>query len=101
MPVVMIGRGAHLFPVFIDRIAASAFIDAGNASCTAAQREIYEICPGNPERGDGMLLSAGGEVLSNVAFLSFMPTWMRGGLAMPLSGPRSEPRAYLTFGVSF
>jgi hypothetical protein len=101
LPVAMIGRGYRLWPVFLDRIAATAFVDAGNASCTESQRAVYTFCPGSEDRGDGMLLSAGAEVVSDVALLSFMPTWVTLGVAQPLAGPRNSPRVYFRFGRSF
>jgi hypothetical protein len=102
VPVAMIGRGIRLWPVFIDRVAASAFVDAGNASCSAEQSAIYPtICPGSPNRGEEMLLSAGVEVFSDVAILTFIPVWLRTGVAQPLQGPRSSTGLYFAFGRSF
>lgn len=101
LPIAMIGRGIRLWPLFLDRIAASAFIDAGNASCNEEQRRVYLFCPGNVGRGDEMLLSAGAEVGAGVAVLSFIPSWLRFGVAQPLQGPRSKTQFYLTFGESF
>jgi hypothetical protein len=102
VPIAMIGRGIRLWPVFVDRVAASAFIDAGNAACTAAQRSIYTFCPGgSPTSGDDVLLSAGAEIISDVAFLSFIPVWLRAGVAQPIQGPRSSARFYFTLGQSF
>jgi hypothetical protein len=101
VPVAMIGRGLQLWPLFVDRVAASAFVDAGNTSCTETQRAIYDICPGNTPGDDEMLLSAGAEVMSNVAIGVFFPFWMRAGVAFPLQGPRDEPRFYLGLSRSF
>jgi hypothetical protein len=101
LPIAMIGRGVRMWPLFIDRVAATAFIDAGNASCTDQQRAAVFVCPGNPERSDEMLLSIGAELTSNVAVLSFIPGWLRLGIAQPLQGPRDDTRIYLTVGPSF
>jgi hypothetical protein len=100
-PIAMIGRGIGMWPFYIDRVAATAFVDAGNASCTTAQRALYAVCAGNPERDDQMLLSAGVEVSSNVAILSFLPGWLRLGIAQPIRGPRTKPKVYVTFLPAF
>lgn len=101
IPIAMIGRGYRLWPVFVDRVAGSVFVDAGNAACTDAQESVYAFCPGNEVGDDEMLISAGAEVFSNVAILTFSPAWMRAGIARPLQGPRSKLRAYFSFGRSF
>jgi hypothetical protein len=76
-------------------------VDVGNAGCTAVQRAAFLICPGNAGRDDEVLLSAGVEVLGNIAVLAFIPGWLRVGFAQPLQGPRSDPRGYFTIGQSF
>jgi hypothetical protein len=101
VPVAMIGRGVRLWPIFIDRVATSAFVDAGNAGCTDEQTAVFLFCPGAPGRGDQMLLSTGLELYANVAVLSFFPAWMRLGLAQPIRGPSLSPRLYFTLGQSF
>ncbi|HET9441551.1 MAG TPA: hypothetical protein VFO52_15350 [Longimicrobiales bacterium] len=101
LPLAMIGRGVRMWPLFIDRLALSLFADAGNASCNDDQSTVYLICPGNPDRGDEVLLSAGVEVVSNVALLSFIPTWVRLGMAQPIQGPRSRPKIYFALGQAF
>jgi hypothetical protein len=101
IPVAMIGRGIGLLPFFVDRIGASIFLDAGNASCTDDQTALYLACPGNEDRGEDFLLSTGLEVQANVAFLSFIPGWVRTGVAFPVRGPRSEPRLYFALGPGF
>lgn len=101
LPIAMIGRGVRLWPLFIDRIAGSIFVDAGNASCDAEQRLVYRFCAGNTNRSDEMLLSAGAEVGAGVAFIAFVPSWVRVGVAKPLQGPRTRPTFYFTFGESF
>jgi hypothetical protein len=101
LPLALIGRGVDMWPLFIDRVSATAFIDAGNASCTDEQRALYLGCPGNPGRGDEMLLSIGAELNANIAILSFLPSWLRLGVAVPLQGPRDETQFYLSVGPSF
>ncbi len=101
VPIAMIGRGLGLWPLFLDRLSASLFIDAGNAACTAEQSAVYLGCPGNEGRSNGVLVSAGGELLGNVAVLAFVPAWLRLGIAQPIQGPRTSARVYFAIGQSF
>ena len=101
LPIAMIGRGFGVAPFFVDRIAGSAFIDAGNASCTDEQAAVFVLCPGNEDRSQDVLLSVGAELHGNVAILSFIPSWLRVGVAVPLRGPGSAVKAYFGFGPSF
>ena len=101
LPIAMVGRGVGVLPLFVDRIAGSVFLDAGNASCNDTQSAVFSACPGNDDRGSDMLLSAGVELLGNLAVLSFVPAWMRVGVAVPLRGPRSGLRAYVGLGQGF
>jgi hemolysin activation/secretion protein len=102
LPIVMIGRGWHVHPLFLDRVSANAFVDAGNASCTTEQRALYISCPGtaNSPRTD-MLLSAGFEVSANAAAFTFYPAWVRLGVGWPLQGAKPEARGYVAIGQSF
>jgi hypothetical protein len=101
LPLALIGRGVNMWPLFLDRVSATAFVDAGNASCTDEQRAIYLQCPGSPDRDDEMLLSIGAELNANIAILSFLPSWWRLGVALPLQGPRDGAQIYLSVGPSF
>jgi len=98
MPLALVGRGAQLWPLFLDRGYVSSFLDAGNASCTVAQSVLV---PGCAAQGRQALLSAGVEVGWDVALLSFSNTRLRIGVGQPLAGPRRGPLAYLTFGPAF
>jgi len=77
------------------------FVDAGNASCTAGQKQTYDSCAGAAGMPRELLLSAGLEVNATVALLSFMPFWARGGVAFPLQGGRHRPQVYMTLGPAF
>ena len=101
MPLALIGRGYRLRPLFIDRMAATFFLDAGNASCNSEQREIYLSCPGVADNPTEALISAGFELGANVALLVFYPGWLRAGVAFPLKGGERNARFYLTAGPSF
>jgi hypothetical protein len=101
VPLAMVGRGVGLWPLFLDRLSASVFVDAGDASCTTDQATVFRACPGNEDRSQGVLVSAGAELLGNVAVLAFLPAWVRLGIAQPIQGPRSNPRVYFAIGQSF
>jgi Tol biopolymer transport system component len=101
MPLALIARGYRLRPLFVDRISASFFADAGNASCNVEQRAIYLSCPGVEANPTGPLISAGFELSANVGVLAFAPAWLRGGIGLPLRGAKREAKIYLTFAPSF
>ena len=101
VPIALVGRGYQLRPIFLDRVAGSLFVDAGNASCTAGQKQTYDSCAGAAGMPRELLLSAGLEVNATVALLSFMPFWARGGVAFPLQGGRHRPQVYMTLGPAF
>ena len=89
VPLARINRGLGDFPVYFDWIAASVFVDAGNAWFD------------NP-RGDA-LASVGGELLLNGLPVWTLPTVLRTGLAVPLvsvPGVRSVS-VYVRLGVAF
>jgi hypothetical protein len=85
----------------VDRISASFFADAGNASCNVEQRAIYLSCPGVEANPTAPLISAGFELSANVGVLAFAPAWLRGGIGLPLRGAKREAKIYLTFAPSF
>jgi len=101
LPLALIGRGSKLRPFFLDRLSLSLFSDAGNATCSAAQRQLYSSCAGNPSRPTSTLVSAGAELNANAALLTFFPVWLRGGFAVPLQGSARSAQWYLTFGQAF
>jgi outer membrane protein assembly factor BamA len=102
LPLAFIARGYRLRPLFIDRMRAAFFVDAGNASCTEEQKAFYLSCAGSPARPDDVLLAGGFEVAANVAALSFSPAWVRLGIGFPLgSEEKKNAQIYLTFVPSF
>ncbi|MGQ0814731.1 MAG: hypothetical protein ACT4O1_09740 [Gemmatimonadota bacterium] len=101
LPLALIARGYRLRPLFIDRVAAAFFADAGNASCNQEERAVFLSCAGNPDRPAETLLSAGFELKANVAMLSFVPLWLRAGVGFPLRGEHKPAQVYLTFAPAF
>jgi Tol biopolymer transport system component len=97
-PVAMIGRGAGLFPLFLDRLSGALFLDAGGAYCGTAQRERLVGCVGE----DSAVIAAAGAELGLDAALFFSGTTrLRGGVAVPLRGKEGRPQLYLQLGVPF
>ncbi|MGQ0560320.1 MAG: hypothetical protein ACT443_00435 [Gemmatimonadota bacterium] len=101
MPLALIARGYRLRPLFIDRMRAVFFADAGNASCNDEERATFLSCTGNRGRPTDLLLSAGFEIGANVAVLSFVPIWLRAGIGFPLAGAEKTAQVFVTFAPSF
>lgn len=101
VPLRIIARGYRLRPLFIDRVSAAFFVDAGDASCSEEQRAVYVSCAGNPLRPKEMLTSAGFELNANIALLSFVPTWTRTGIGFPIGGESRTAQVYLTIAPAF
>jgi Tol biopolymer transport system component len=102
MPVALVGRGIRLWPVFLDRVAFSAFIDAGDIRCNpdaAAARPLACTPPDGVQAG--LLAGAGGELVADIGFFFAPPIRLRAGIGQPLRGPPSSPVAYLQLGPSF
>lgn len=100
IPLALIGRGYKVRPFFLDRTSLALFADAGNASCKEEQKLVYTICPGaRPDRDTRMLSSAGVELNAVLSVFTFLPMWVRGGVAFPLEG--GKPKGYFAFGPSF
>jgi hypothetical protein len=102
VPLALVSRSLHPLPVFFDRLAGAAFLDAGHAWCDPeiAARLVPGACT-TTDSAMAPLLAAGGEI---VAILSVWGTStpVRLGLAAPIQGtPERSPRAYLMAGAAF
>jgi Tol biopolymer transport system component len=100
LPIALIGRRPTLSPVFIDRISASAFMDAGDATCSDAVADIFTSCA-RAAATSTPLLSLGAEFVLDIGFAGVFPARLRAGLAAPVRGPEDSPRFYLVLGPSF
>lgn len=96
-PVALIGRGVRLWPLFVDRVYATAFADAGDAMCEAIDRTRTTRCAAP---GADPLVSAGIEFGADVGLFSFFTTRLRLGVAQPFTGAGST-QFYVTFGPAF
>ncbi|UCF19712.1 MAG: BamA/TamA family outer membrane protein, partial [Gemmatimonadota bacterium] len=89
-PLLLVGRGYKLWPILLDRISASAFVDAGSA-----WRDTDEI---------RVLSSAGAELSTDWGVSYAIRYRFRIGVARTLSVPaEASPawKAYLSAGIAF
>ncbi|MGH7505842.1 MAG: hypothetical protein ACRELX_09330, partial [Longimicrobiales bacterium] len=105
MPLALVGRRPGWSPLYIDRISALAFADAGDAWCAGPAILAYTLRCDTGEDGTvrqrAPLFSAGAELVLDVDFASILAARVRAGVAAPLSGPEDQPRLYLQIGSSF
>lgn len=97
-PLTSLNRGHRLWPVFLDRLSGALFVDAGDAWCETAEGIIHSGCAG---RDAAPLVSAGGELGLDLTLFFRMPVRLRGGIAVPIEGPRTAANLYLGLGHSF
>lgn len=97
VPLAFPARGHGLWPVFIDRLSAAAFADAGNASCPPDVRRVFSC----PPPGAGPLAAAGTEFIADLAIGFVPPLRTRFGVAWPFSRPDFGTKWHLSLGSSF
>lgn len=100
LPIALVGRRPALSPVFIDRIAAAAFLDGGDAECTDAVAELFTRCA-RAVATPTPIVAAGAEIILDIGFAGVFPARLRAGFAAPVRGPDDSPRFYLVLGPSF
>jgi hypothetical protein len=93
-PLKLVNRGAGLFPLHVDWISGSLFLDGGNAWGPELGIRGFQ----NPRRD--ALYSTGAEVLVRTLPLWFTELDFRVGVAFPLVGEEGS-RAYVRVGSSF
>ncbi len=98
-PLAAVGRGIRILPLFLDRISAAAFADAGDAWCASDVADRFLRClrtaPGTP------LLAAGAELHLDLGLLGYGSLRTRLGAAFPIRGPDTGTAFYLRFGQAF
>jgi hypothetical protein len=99
-PIAMVGRRPSFSPFFIDRISANAFLDAGDAWCSADEREISQHCR-SIEAIVAPIIGTGAELAIDFGFAGIFTGRGRVGLGVPLRGPQDGLRPYLVIGSSF
>jgi hypothetical protein len=103
IPLALIGRRPKLSPLFLDRISASLFADAGDAWCTGIAAERFRACQarfGGATGPRSPLVSAGIELVVDAALATIAGGRFRLGVGAPVRGP-GDPRAYVQFGSAF
>jgi hypothetical protein len=93
-PLKLVNRGAGLFPLHLDWVSGSLFLDGGNAWGPELGIRGFE----NPRRD--ALSSAGAEILMRTLPLWFSELDLRIGVAFPLAGEEGS-RGYVRIGSSF
>jgi hypothetical protein len=93
-PLWMLNQGLGAWPLHVDRVVGSVFLDAGNAWGPQLGIAGFE----SPRRSS--LVSVGAEVTTELLTLWRDPLRLRTGVGVPLvDGP--EPRLYVRVGLSF
>ena len=99
VPLAIVNQGMGLFPLFLDRLSASVFFDAGNAWGPEVVAEGEGVAGYYNPMTDA-LLSAGAEVMAKA-----LPFWLsivqlRLGVGFPITDGR-DPAVYLRVGTAF
>jgi len=99
-PIVLVNRGAGLFPLHLDWISGAVFLDAGNAWGPELEVRGFHSPRMDP------LISTGGEVMVRTLPLWFQELDLRFGVAFPLTeldpgAGKGSIRSYLRLGLSF
>lgn len=103
-PIAAPSRGFRFFPLFVDKISADLFGEAGRAYCPAAAANGTGICQAT-DLGRPWMSSVGVELNLDTGIRLDIPARLRFGAAFPLAhrtelgAPRAS--AYATFGSSF
>lgn len=102
-PLFAPSRGFRFFPLFIDKVSAVAFGDAGRAYCPAAAASGTVCKPGDV--GNPWMSSWGAEINVDTGIQLDFPARLRLGVAIP-TAHRHELKArsalvYATFGSAF
>jgi hypothetical protein len=101
-PLLLVERGLRTWPVFLDRVWGTAFVDAGAAWCAANCTPRFVAAPRSPTP----LASTGAELAASSLLGYDLRLLLRGGVAVPLraapaTGTRPAPQFYLVGGRSF
>ncbi len=100
VPLALMGRRPLLSPFFIDRVSAAAFLDAGDAWCTSAQRRISATCA-FAESVPTPIMGTGAELVFDIGFAGIFTGRLRGGFGAPVRGPSDGVRFYLELGSNY
>ena len=100
-PLTLPARGFGLFPLFLGRTSASAFVEGASAWCPAS---IAATCVSRTD-ARRTIASAGAELALDAALQYDVPYRFRAGLATPVAGRewfgKRSVTGYVTLGLSF
>lgn len=101
-PLLAPSRGLPILPLFIDRVTATTFVDAGSAWCHSEPR--IPACEGG-RRSLGIMASGGAELIMDAAPRFDFAYRFRLGFAAPFrvpgDDPKPKPSVYIDFGTYF
>jgi Tol biopolymer transport system component len=87
LPLILVGRGYGLWPLFLDRLSASVFVDAGSAWFDTDDIEV--------------IASAGTELSVDLGANYSAVYRFRLGFAVPFDRTLGDPTVYLATGIAF
>ncbi len=103
-PLVMFSQVPSPFTVYSDRLSVALFSDAARAWCPATLARGNELLCERPGQRDGIIASAGAELVLDLALQYDQPYRVRIGAASPYVAPRGVARGgafYVTLGGYF
>lgn len=86
-PIFLVGRGYGLWPVLLDRVSGSLFVEAGSAWFDSDDIDV--------------LASAGSELSFDLGLGYAIVYRFRLGLAVPVDGSGQDPSLYIATGIAF
>ncbi len=101
LPLALVARGVHEWPVFLEDLSASAFLDAGDVWCNAERLASLPCVPAETA-ARRPITAAGAEAAADVSLFFGSPVRLRVGIARAVSGePDARVRGYVAAGKSF
>jgi Tol biopolymer transport system component len=102
LPVALVTRGAAPLPIFLDRIGAAGFVDAGHAWCDAASAaRLGSAACRSTSSAATPLIAAGAELLGLFSAWG-VPVPLRAGAGVPIRrDDRGRARFFVTAGTFF
>jgi hypothetical protein len=98
LPLAFLSQSLRPFPIYLDRLSATAFVDAGHAWCDTTL--VFQSCS-STSSSDPALVGAGGELIATASIYGYH-TPIRFGAGFPVrGGDDRDPRFYLVAGLSF
>ena len=98
LPLAFLNQSLRPFPIYLDRLSATGFVDAGHAWCDTTL--VFQSCS-STSASDPALIGAGAELIAMASIYGFH-TPVRFGVGFPVrGGDDTDPRVYILAGLSF